>query len=89
MRKNKNNKSYKNKKPLITINYNNGCLEDLYDKNSLMYLLLLSGDPHATGVMFNNLLTVVQNKGIRTTNYIHIFSKCKITNCNICKEYNN
>jgi hypothetical protein len=91
MRKNKSKKSNKinNKKPIFTINYNNGCLENLYNKNSLMYLLLLSGDPHATGAMYNNSLTVVQNKGIYTNNYVHIFSKCKITNCNLCKEYNN
>ena len=32
----------KNTKPLLTNIYNNGCLEDLYDKNSLMYLLMWS-----------------------------------------------
>ena len=79
------NKIYKkNKTPLMTINYNNGCLEDLYDKNSLMYLLMWSGD---ISVMFNPI-TIVKNKGIYTNNYIHIFSKCNFTECNICKEYN-
>ena len=75
MRKNKSYK--KNKKPLMTINYNNGCFEDLYDKNSLMYLLMWSGD---ISVICNTSLTVVQNKGVYTNNYIL---------CNICKEYNN
>ena len=93
MRKNKmcKNKIYKkNKTPLMTINYNNGCLEDLYDKNSLMYLLMWSGDVSISGSTFTNkLLIVVKDKGIYTNNYIHIFSKCNFTQCNICKEYKN
>ena len=93
MCKNKSFKSNKpikkNNKPILTTNYNNGCFEDLYEKNSLMYLLMLAGDPYTTGSMYNNPLTVVQNKGVYTNNYIHIVSKCKITDCNMCNKYNN
>ena len=79
----------KNKTPLLTINYNNGCLEDLYDKNSLMYLLMLSGDlTTKCSIIDNRSLIVVENKGVFSINYIHIFSKCNFTQCNICKEYN-
>ena len=73
-------------KPLLTNIYNNGCLEDLYDKNSLMYLLIWSGDLGTT--LTNKSLTVVKDKGVFSINYVHIFSKCNFTQCNICKEYN-
>ena len=79
----------KNTKPLLTNIYNNGCIEDLYDKNSLMYLLMWSGDLTTKGsIIDNRSLTVVENKGVFSINYIHIFSKCNFTQCNICKEYN-
>jgi hypothetical protein len=71
-------------KPLFTNIYNNGLLEDLYEKNSLMYLLIWSGD---LGIS-NKSLTVVKNKGIYSINYVHVFSKCNFTECNICKTYN-
>ena len=73
-------------KPILTNIYNNGLLEDLYEKNSLMYLLIWSGDLSTT--LTNKSLTVVENKGVFSINYIHVFSKCKFTQCNICKEYN-
>ena len=73
-------------RPLFTNIYNNGRLEDLYDKNSLMYLLMWSGDLSTT--LTNKSLTVVKDKGVFSINYVHIFSKCNFTQCNICKEYN-
>ena len=73
-------------KPILTNIYNNGLLEDLYEKNSLMYLLIWSGDLSTT--LTNKSLIVVENKGIYSINYVHVFSKCKFTQCNICKEYN-
>jgi hypothetical protein len=76
----------KNTRPLMTNIYNNGRLEDLYEKNSLMYLLIWSGDLDAS--VSNRSLIVVKDKGIYSINYIHVFSKCKFTQCNICKEYN-
>ena len=77
------------KTPLMTINYNNGSLEDLYEKNSLMYLLIWSGDLGTKGsIIDNRSLIVVKDKGIYSINYVHVFSKCKFTQCNICKEYN-
>ena len=76
-------------KPLLTNIYNNGRLEDLYDKNSLMYLLIWSGDLDTKGsIIDNRSLIVVKDKGIYSINYVHVFSKCKFTQCNICKEYN-
>jgi hypothetical protein len=79
----------KNKKPLMTYIYNNGRLEDLYDKNSLMYLLIWSGDLDTKGsIIDNRSLTLVKDKGIYSINYVHVFSKCNFTQCNICKEYN-
>ena len=76
----------KNTKPLLTNIYNNGRIEDLYEKNSLMYLLIWSGDLGTT--LTNKSLIVVENKGVFSINYVHVFSKCKFTQCNICKEYN-
>ena len=76
-------------RPLFTNIYNNGRLEDLYDKNSLMYLLIWSGDLDTKGsIIDNRSLIVVKDKGIYSINYVHVFSKCKFTQCNICKEYN-
>ena len=76
-------------RPLFTNIYNNGRLEDLYDKNSLMYLLIWSGDLDTKGYIIDNRsLIVVKDKGIYSINYVHVFSKCKFTQCNICKEYN-
>jgi len=76
----------KNTRPLFTNIYNNGRLEDLYEKNSLMYLLIWSGDLRTT--FSNRSLIVVKNKGIYSINYVHVFSKCKFTQCIICKKYN-
>jgi hypothetical protein len=76
-------------KPILTNIYNNGLLEELYEKNSLMYLLIWSGDLGSKGsIIDNRSLTVVENKGVFSINYIHIFSKCNFTQCNICKKYN-
>jgi len=79
-------------KPILTNIYNNGCLEDLYEKNSLMYLLMWSGDlgvsVSGSTTFTNKSLIVVETKGVFSINYIHVFSKCKFTQCNICKEYN-
>ena len=72
---------------------NNGKLEDIFegDKGSLLHYIqwteVYGGQKNLCDLSLSTPSVKITSKGVLTHNYIHVFDKCTISNCQICQQY--